>query len=156
MALMGTEIVLFLIVGVVIAVVSGQMFSYNGRKYVGGKRGGAGAALASIPFHLATLGVVVLISVYPFEGEPIRNFLLRLGLLLLLLAVLYGIAVGVFHRRHQEQEVAEFERKHGMGQVPTGPVPDQDDRVPEPRTYEVGNDQPGSTPEKIHPVDPRK
>lgn len=95
----------FLVTGIVIVVVVGRLLALTGRRYVGGA-GGAGrnvgsvATLFSIVFHLVTLGVVALIAAVP-TGDGMTSLMVRVGVLLLVLGVVYGVFVGALARRRE-------------------------------------------------------
>lgn len=111
---MDTEHVVFLIVGVIVVFAVGQLMVHSGRRYVAhgqpAQRSAASAAnLVGVLFHLVTLGLVALLSVLPLGGPAEQRFLLRLGLLLIVLAVVYGITLSLLNRRREEALVAEFQ-----------------------------------------------
>jgi hypothetical protein len=138
---MDTERTVFLIVGVVVVFVVGQLIIQSGRRYVaaGGsaRRGAAsGANLVAVLFHLATLGLVALLAVLPLGGPPEQRFLVRLGVLLIVLAVVYGITLAQLNRRREEMLVTEFEER-----------PRQD---PGEVTYGLGPEV------RVEPVDPSR
>lgn len=144
---MDTSHAVFLAIGVVIVLVVGRLMVYSGRRYVGdnapGQRDSAGSAasLVAVLFHLLTLGLVALISVLPFGGDQQQAFLLRLGVLLIVLALVYGITLSLLSRRREENLAVEVEtrrpyhRDHGNGATV---------RVEPREDYRSGyNDQPG-------------
>lgn len=64
--------------------------------------------LLSVLFHLVTLGVLAVISVIPFDaGGAIQTMVAKLGVVLLVLGVAYGISmlvlIRVRERRHASQ-----------------------------------------------------
>jgi hypothetical protein len=140
--------IVFLIVGVAVVFVVGRLIIHSGRRYVAvagdqARRGAAsGANLVAVLFHLATLGVVALISVLPLGGAPDERFLLRLGILLLILAAVYGITLGLLNRRREQALVAEYEAqplpKPESSEITYGVAPEP--RI-EPRP--VATDRPG-------------
>ncbi|AHH97972.1 hypothetical protein [Kutzneria albida] len=106
---MDTERVLFLVAGVLVVAVVGRLLVHSGRRYLATSEAsahgsaGSAAALVSTLFHLVTLGLVALIAVLPFNGDLQQNFLLRIGFLLIVLALAYGVALMMLSRRRQEQ-----------------------------------------------------
>jgi hypothetical protein len=63
--------------------------------------------LLSVLFHLITLGVLAIISVFDLgslEGEPIQRFVLRLGMVLLVLGIAYGISMLVLIRVRERRK----------------------------------------------------
>jgi hypothetical protein len=111
---MDPERILFLVVGVVVVLIVGRLTVRSGRRYVAEdarRRGAAsGASLVAVLFHLATLGVVALIAVLPLGGAAAERFLVRTGILLLILAAVYGITLALLNRRREQAMVTEFDR----------------------------------------------
>ncbi|HEX3792186.1 MAG TPA: hypothetical protein VHW44_30260 [Pseudonocardiaceae bacterium] len=116
---MDTERTAFLIIGVVIVAVIGQLLVRGGKRYLSpqssaatqGERVSAGSAavLVSVLFYLLTLGVVALLTVVGFGGSPSTQFLIRLGIFLVVLAVIFGVTLSVLNRRRQEELATEVE-----------------------------------------------
>ncbi|MGH3099132.1 MAG: hypothetical protein ACRDMV_24370 [Streptosporangiales bacterium] len=103
----GTDIA-FLAVGVAIVIVVGRLLAYSGRRYIGsaaGTREGSGSAatLVSVVFHLVALGLLAFISALPIGGGEVMSFMMRLGVLLLVLGGVYGIAIAAVARRRQAE-----------------------------------------------------
>lgn len=111
---MDSERILFLVVGVAVVIVVGRLTIHSGRHYVADaarRRGAAsGANLVAVLFHLATLGVVALIAVLPLGGAADQRFLVRTGILLLILAAVYGITLALLNRRREQAMVTEVDR----------------------------------------------
>ena len=110
---MDIEHIVFLLVGVVVVFVVGRLMVQSGRRYIAhgqpASRSVASAAnLVAVLFHLITLGLVALLGVLPLGGPPEQRFLLRLGLLLIVVAGVYGITLTLLNRRREEALVAEF------------------------------------------------
>ncbi|HEY2700694.1 MAG TPA: hypothetical protein VGJ45_34910 [Pseudonocardiaceae bacterium] len=114
---MDTEHVAFLVVGVVVVFLVGQLLISAGRRYLArsapGEQGAAApaATLLAVLFHLLTLGIVALIAVLPIGGSSTTKFLVQAGILLIALAIIYGIALNLLGRRRDEAMVAEFESR---------------------------------------------
>ncbi|MEV7044975.1 hypothetical protein [Amycolatopsis sp. NPDC051061] len=99
----------FLVIGVVLVLIDGQIIYRSGRRYLENSYGdpAAGASmtrLVTVLFHLATLGVLALVSTINFGGE-ITGIVARVGILLLILALAHAITLGVLARIRGEQEV---------------------------------------------------
>jgi hypothetical protein len=63
--------------------------------------------LLSVLFHLITLGVLGIVSVIDLgPGEPLQRFVARLGVVLLLLGVAYGISMLVLIRIRERRRAA--------------------------------------------------
>ncbi|MCX6467092.1 MAG: hypothetical protein NTW05_26420 [Pseudonocardiales bacterium] len=66
--------------------------------------------LLSVLFHLITLGVLAIISVIDLGDsmEPLQQFILRLGVVLLILGVSYGISMLVLIRVRERRRAAQI------------------------------------------------
>jgi hypothetical protein len=112
---MDTEHTVFLITGVVVVLFVGRLIVRSGRHYIAEgtnrERGDAasGANLVAVLFHLSTFGLIALIAVIPLGGAMSQRYLLRLGILLLVLAVVYGITLSLLQRRREEAMAAALE-----------------------------------------------
>lgn len=85
--------------------------------------------LLSVLFHLVTLGVLAIISVIDIDtGNDLQTFVFKLGVVLLVLGVAYGISMLVLLRvraarrqdeiqEHVSERLAErqYDRLHGTG-----------------------------------------
>jgi hypothetical protein len=133
----------FLAIGVALVLIDGQVIYRSGRRYLENSYGdpAAGASmtrLVTVLFHLATLGVLALISTIPMGGSDLPGVVGRLGVLLLILAVAHAITLGILARIRGEQEVeAVVQRGSRRPSVPeqhtptVTPVPSQDGRYPD-------------------------
>jgi hypothetical protein len=69
--------------------------------------------LLSVLFHLITLGVLAIISIVNvgnLEDQPLQRFVVRLGIVLLVLGIAYGISMLVLIRvrdRRKADEISE-------------------------------------------------
>lgn len=114
---MDTEHVTFLIVGVIVVFVVGQLLINAGRRYLAnsvpkeGRAAAPAATLLAVLFHLLTLGIVALITVVPIGGGSTTKFLIQTGILLIALAIIYGVALNLLGRKRDEALVAEFETR---------------------------------------------
>ncbi len=115
---MDSERVLFIVVGVVVIIAVGQLLIRSGRRYLAGavpaERASAGpaASLVAALFHILCLGLVALISVLSVGSDPQTRFLVQLGILLVILAGVYGVALVQINRRRDEALAAEAEGPH--------------------------------------------
>ena len=67
--------------------------------------------LLSVLFHLITLGVLAIISVADLanlDAEPLQKFVVRLGVVLLVLGLAYGISMLVLIRVRQKRKDDDF------------------------------------------------
>ena len=132
----------FLAIGVALVLIDGQIIYRSGRRYLENSYGDpvAGASmtrLVTVLFHLATLGVLALISTIDMGGSDLPGVVGRIGVLLLILALAHAITLGVLARIRGEQEVEAVvqrgprQRVEPEQQGPTvTPVPGQDGRYP--------------------------
>lgn len=134
----------FLVIGVVLVLIDGQLIYRSGRRYLENSYGdpAAGASmtrLVTVLFHLATLGVLALVSTIDMGGSDLPGVVARVGVLLLILAVAHAITLGALARIRGEQEVeavvqrgAGRQRIEPEAQGPTvTPVPGQEGRYPD-------------------------
>ena len=132
----------FLAIGVALVLIDGQIIYRSGRRYLENSYGdpAAGASmtrLVTVLFHLATLGVLALISTIPMGDSDLPGVVGRIGVLLLILALAHAITLGVLARIRGEQEVEAVVQRGPRPRVepeqqgPTvTPVPGQDGRYP--------------------------
>jgi divalent metal cation (Fe/Co/Zn/Cd) transporter len=102
----------FLIIGVLIILVDGQILYRGGlgylRKVYADESARSVMQLVSVLFHLAVLGALALISLINVStGMPVRDLVVKLGVVLLILAAAHGITmaivVNIRDRRREEQ-----------------------------------------------------
>lgn len=82
--------------------------------------------LLSVLFHLITLGVLAIVSVVDLgTGDPVQTFIARLGVVLVILGIAYGVSmlvlIRVRERRRATQiseDVQERLAERGMGSAP--------------------------------------
>lgn len=124
----------FLIVGVVLVLIDGQLISRSGRGYLR-KVYEPEAARSMIQlvvglFYLVVLGLLALISMIDVDtGLPVRDVVARLGVLLLVLAAAHGLTITILmrirDRRWQEQisdEITESRYNTGVQGATVNPV----------------------------------
>lgn len=100
--------VTFLVLGVLLIAVDGQIIYRSGLRYLRGAADNEDSAasmirLVTVLFHLTVLGVLALLSTVDIGGSTMPAVVGRLGVLLLLLAIAHGIAVAVLGRIHDGQ-----------------------------------------------------
>jgi hypothetical protein len=102
----------FLILGVLIILVDGQILYRGGLGYLRQVYENDSARsvmqLVAVLFHLAVLGALALISMVNVStGLPVRDLVVKLGIVLLILAAAHGITmaivVNIRDRRREEQ-----------------------------------------------------
>lgn len=66
--------------------------------------------LLSVLFHLITLGVLAIITVVDFASdmEPLQQFVVKLGVVLIVLGVAYGISMLVLIRVRERRRAAQI------------------------------------------------
>lgn len=115
---MDTGTVYYLVAGVIAIVVVGRLLAFSGKRYLAAganvvprerESAGSVAMLVSMLFHLATLGLLALLAAIPFGGDQTQVFLVRIGVLLIMVAVAYAIALRMLTRRKQEEVVSGYD-----------------------------------------------
>ena len=101
--------VAFLVIGTVLVVIDGQIIYRNGRRFLQQATPKASAEsltkLVSVLFHLCTLGVLALLSTINIPvDDQIKGIVLRLGIILIVLAVAHWIAVSALARIRDREE----------------------------------------------------
>jgi hypothetical protein len=120
----------FLLIGVLFVLVDGQILYRSGlgylRKVYSGDSARSVMQGVAVLFHLVTLGFLALISMLNVStGMPVRDLVVKLGVVLLVLALAHGvtvaIVVGIRNRRREEQIEDEFvaDRPSVIGREPT-------------------------------------
>lgn len=106
----------FLLCGVVLVLIDGQLLYRSGVRYLGSAYPADSARsvmqLVAVLFHLVVLGVLALISTIDVEsGLPIRDLVVKLGVLLLALGVAHGVTMAILmtirSRRRDEQLIED-------------------------------------------------
>ncbi|NIH78215.1 MULTISPECIES: hypothetical protein [Amycolatopsis] len=138
--------VAFLVVGALIVMIDGQFVYHSGKRYLANGQGesesGASMArLVAVLFHIATLGVLALISTIGFPGGTSATAIVgRIGVFLLVLALAHGITIAVLARQREEQVVEQINTRmnapaqrpadHSLNDPVVSPVPGQEGRDP--------------------------
>lgn len=118
---MDNERIVFLVIGVVIVLIVGRLLALAGRRYLTNsvreqrQSAGSAATLVAVMFHLLTLGVVALLAVVPVGVSGPDGLLIRVGILLVILALIYGAVLTVLSRRRQEEIITEIETEWTQG-----------------------------------------
>lgn len=133
----------FLAIGVALVLADGQIIYRSGRRYLENSYGDAAAGasmtrLVTVLFHLATLGVLALVSTIHLGGSDLPGVVARLGVLLLILALAHAITITALARIRGEQEVEAVVQRGGRARVESEqqgttvtPVPGQEGRYPD-------------------------
>ena len=112
---MGDSYVTFLVLGIVLVVVDGQLIYHSGKGYLrrayDEEQAGAMMRLTAVLFHLVVLGLLALVSIVDVEtGDPVKNVVVKLGVVLLLLALAHGVTMAILARirdRQMQQQLAD-------------------------------------------------
>lgn len=131
---------IFLVVGVILVVIDGQIIYRSGKRYLNKGDAEAGSSMTSliaVLFHLIVLGILALISMIGFPGGSTTPGVIgRLGVLLLVLGIAHGVTIGVLTRMREEQVVENVHTRINAGRntpirEPTvDPVPGQEGAPP--------------------------
>jgi hypothetical protein len=121
--------VLFLILGSALVFVNGQIIYRSGLRYLANSYGEGGSArsmarLVSVLFHLAVLGILALISIIDFPTDsPLEGVIVRLGVVLLMLAIAHAVTITVLTRIRDRLDVENVTKRrlerNGQQRTPT-------------------------------------
>ena len=94
----GSGYVAFLVIGVMLVLIDGQIIYRNGRRFLQQAASKASAqsltTLVSVLFHLGTLGVLALLSTIDIPTDnQIKGLVLRLGIVLIVLGIAHWICL---------------------------------------------------------------
>ncbi|GAA2802329.1 hypothetical protein [Crossiella cryophila] len=133
--------VAFLVLGVILVLVDGQLILRSGKAYLQqGYRDQEAAAsmarLVAVLFHLVVLGLFMIISTMEVQvGGMVQTVITKLGIVLLLLGLMHGVTMAILNRiraRQREQLMADemnerIEERHAQQNAGQGypPVPAQ-------------------------------
>jgi len=102
---------MFLILGTALVFVDGQIIYRSGLRYLATSHGDRGSArsmarLVSVLFHLGVLGILALISTVDIATDtPLQGVVLRLGVVLVMLAIAHAITISVLTRLRDRLDV---------------------------------------------------
>lgn len=142
--------VTFLVVGVILVVIDGQIIYHSGKRFLAKGDTQAGSSmtnLVTVLFHLVVLGVLALMSTIDFPGgSSMAGIIGRVGVVLLVLALAHAVTLGVLTRM-REGQVAEnvtarlnapaddpVDRTRRAGDARVDPVPGPDAVRPVPNS----------------------
>lgn len=159
--------VTFLVIGILLAAIDGQIIYRSGARYLEGSRGNPEAAsamtvLVATLFYVVVLGALALLSTVPFPGgSSFPAVIGRVGVYLLILALAHAITIAVLAQRREEQVVEDWNARTAAEPAPGGdqmeqelreptttPVPGQEGRQPRvsPNLEHEGPYRTGDTP----------
>ncbi|QRP49184.1 hypothetical protein [Amycolatopsis sp. FDAARGOS 1241] len=118
----------FLIIGLILVAADGQVLYRGGRRYLrgpnGGEAAGSMARMVVAVFHLVAIGVLALLSVVgPAWSGSAAAVVGRVGVFLLLLAVVHGLTLVVLARRRQDEVVETSLQERDATRPPIDPQP---------------------------------
>jgi hypothetical protein len=130
--------VAFLVIGVLLVLIDGQIIYRNGRRFLQQTAPKASAqsltTLVSVLFHLGTLGVLALLSTIdvPTDNQA-EGLVLRLGIVLIVLGIAHWIAVSALARiRDREEFETVTAEQHARQQANDAALRAQGTYVPDP------------------------
>ncbi|GAA1267854.1 hypothetical protein [Saccharothrix xinjiangensis] len=152
----------FLLLGVVLVLIDGQLIYRSGKGYMNRAYGDPEAArsmtrLATVLFHLVVLGLLALVSMISIStGDPVKDVVAKLGIMLLVLALVHAVTMVVLGRirdRQIQQQLADemaedhrqFEQQHRV------PVQDRAEPLAHPTTTSPAATAPTATPAAPQP-----
>ncbi|GLZ33127.1 hypothetical protein Lesp02_53150 [Lentzea sp. NBRC 105346] len=105
---MDDSYVTFLVLGVLLVAVDGQLIYHSGQRYLRKAYEPAEAAammrLATVLFHLVVLGLLALVSIIDVHtGDPVKDVVVKLGVVLLLLALCHAVTMAILSRIRERQ-----------------------------------------------------
>lgn len=129
--------VAFLVIGVILVVVDGQVIYRNGRRFLQQAASKASAqsltTLVSVLFHLGTLGVLALLSTVDVPADnQTEGLVIRLGIVLLVLGAAHWIAVTALGRIRDREEFETVTAEHQARRQADAAMRAQGTYVPEP------------------------
>lgn len=103
----------FLLLGVLLVLVDGQIIYRNGRRFLQQSASNGSAEsltrLVTVLFHFATLGVLALISTIDVPADtPVEGVVVRLGVVLIIIGIAHWIAVVALGKIRDREEFDEF------------------------------------------------
>jgi hypothetical protein len=107
--------VTFLVLGIVLVVVDGQLIYHSGKGYLkrayDEEEATSMIRLAVVLFHLVVLGLLALVSLISVEtGNATKDVVMKLGIVLLLLALAHAVTMAILARirdRQMQQQLAD-------------------------------------------------
>lgn len=105
----------FLVLGVLLVAIDGQLIYHSGRGYLrrayDNEEATSMIRLTAVLFHLVVLGLLAVVSLIDVEtGDPVKNLVAKLGVVLLLLALAHGVTMAILARirdRQLQQQLAD-------------------------------------------------
>ena len=107
--------VTFLVLGIVLVVIDGQLIYHSGKGYLkrayDEEEATSMIRLAVVLFHLVVLGLLALVSLVSVQtGNATKDVVMKLGIVLLLLALAHAVTMAILARirdRQMQQQLAD-------------------------------------------------
>ncbi|MFT7835223.1 hypothetical protein Q5530_03610 [Saccharothrix sp. BKS2] len=154
----------FLLLGVVLVLIDGQLIYRSGKGYMNRAYGDPEAArsmtrLATVLFHLVVLGLLALVSMITVStGDPVKDVVARLGIMLLVLAAVHAVTMVILGRIRDRQiqqqladEMAEDHRQFEQQQQQRVPAQTRVEPLAHPTTTSPAATAPTATPAAPQP-----
>ena len=126
------EYITLLVISIIITIAVGRVLVTSGQPFLqevfqDEKVTTSVNRLLSVLFHLITIGVLTIISVWNFDvGTQLQNMVVKLGIVLIVLGIAYGISMLVLirirERRRADQISEEVQLKLSDRGISTHPV----------------------------------
>jgi hypothetical protein len=126
------EYITLLVISVAVTIAVGRVLSMSGEPFLqevfeDEKVTRSVNRLLSVLFHLITIGVLTIISVWQVDvGSQLQNMVVKIGIVLIVLGIAYGISMLVLIRvrqqRRADQISEEVQLKLADGGISTNPV----------------------------------
>ena len=126
------EYITLLVISVAITIAVGRVLSMSGRPFLqevfeDEQVTSSVNRLLSVLFHLITIGVLTIISVWQIDvGSQLQNMVFKIGIVLIVLGIAYGISMLVLirirERRRATQIAEEVQIRLSEHGVSTNPV----------------------------------
>ncbi len=111
------EYITLLVISIVMTVAVGRILMMSGQPFLkevfhDEKVTTSVNRLLSLLFHLITIGVLTLISVWSIDvGTQLQNMVVKLGIVLIVLGIAYGISMLVLIRVRQQRRADEISQE---------------------------------------------
>ena len=129
------EYITLLVISIVITIAVGQVLTMSGQPFLqevfqDEKVTNSVNRLLSVLFHLITIGVLTIISVWSIDvGTQLQNMVVKIGIVLIVLGIAYGISmlvlIRVRERRRADTISEEVQLKLSDRGISTHPVAGQ-------------------------------
>jgi hypothetical protein len=134
------EYITLLVISIVITIGVGRLLVMSGQPFLqevfqNEKVTTSVNRLLSVLFHLITIGVLTIISVWSIDvGTQLQNMVVKLGIVLIVLGIAYGVSmlvlIRVRERRRADTISEEVQMKLSDRGISTHPLPPQPTTTP--------------------------